>query len=217
MGCIVVGVVALRPRKTSSVVFHVKLNRTSRGVSGSRFHRSSHKLERNNRVKLPPPEFSQGLQHNWFWSSSHDSSRSPSDLGWTSTTTQQRDLYTRKSQTTQHNRRDKPASTCERYTHGGVVTAYENEREHSNPSSREPAGGGKVTKLWHRAAAPIPGLGCNYNARTTFTFNGPGPSEFRPRLTLVFSCANCRWRFKFWWGRRRWISATRPWPGRPAK
>lgn len=64
MGCIVVGVVALRPRKTSSIVSHVKLNRTSRGVPGSRFHRSSHKLERNNRarakVKPPPPEFSQG-------------------------------------------------------------------------------------------------------------------------------------------------------------
>lgn len=64
MGCIVVGVVALRPRKTSSVVSHVKLNRTSRGVPGSRFHRSSRKLERNNRarakVKPPPPEFSQG-------------------------------------------------------------------------------------------------------------------------------------------------------------
>jgi len=66
VGCIVVGVVALRPRKTSSVVSHVKLNRTSRGISGSRFqvHRSSRKLERNNRarvkVKPPPPEFSQG-------------------------------------------------------------------------------------------------------------------------------------------------------------
>ena len=44
-------------------------------------------------------------------------------------------------------------------------------------------------KLRHKAAAPIPGLGCNYIARTTVAFNGPGPSEFRPRRRVsVFMC-----------------------------
>ena len=57
------------------------------------------------------------------------------------------------------------------------------------PARADQLGDGKVTKLWHKAAAPIPGLGYNYIARTTVAFNGPGPSEFRPRTHVsVFMC-----------------------------
>jgi len=88
---------------------------------------------------------------------------------------QQRDLYTRKSQTTRHDGREKLASTCERYTHGGVVTAYKNEREHSNPSSRGPAGGWKGDKIVGTGQLLRSGIGIQLHCTNDSCIQSPGP------------------------------------------
>ena len=57
------------------------------------------------------------------------------------------------------------------------------------PARAHQLGDGKVTRLQHKAAAPIPGLGSNYIVRTTAASNVPAPSEFRPRPHVrVFMC-----------------------------
>ena len=199
--------VALRPRKAGLVAPHVKSNRTARG--GFRiliFIDHLHKLSRSNQSmkkqsQTPPPKFSQGTQYRAAphlyltilssFAQTQDRLGSP---GWTSTTTEQQDLYTRKNQTTRHNRRDRPASTCERYTQGGVVTAYKMKGNIPTPAGTGQEGDGKVTKSWHKAAAPIPGLGCNYIARTTaVAFKGPDHQNIDHAVASVFSCANGRW------------------------
>ena len=98
----------------------------------------------------------------------------PGVPGWTSTTAEQRGLYTRKNQTTRHNRRGQQAH--ENDTHRvGVVTAYKNEREHSNPSSRGPAGGWKGDKIVAQGSCSDPGIGIQLHCTNDSCIQWPGP------------------------------------------
>jgi len=95
----------------------------------------------------------------------------------------------------QHNRTDRPASTCERYTQGGVVTAYKNEREHSNPSWRGPGGGWKSDKILAQGSCSDPGIGMQLHCTNDSSrIQWPGPIRtVGHAVASVFSCANGRW------------------------
>ena len=192
MGCIAGEVVALRARKPGS---HVKSNRTAR--DGLRFLLiisigSREAINARSQAKRPPP--SPRKVRKTAAPTSGRRSRSVHAPGSSQgsrldiTTAEQRGLYTRKNQTTRHNR-GTGQQAHENDTHTVGLRHTRMKENIPTPARADQLGDGKVTKLWHKAAAPIPGLGCNYIARTTAAFNGPGPSEFTPRPRVsVFMC-----------------------------
>ena len=158
---------------------------------------SKEAIKARSQVKLPPPDFSQGTQDRstYIWPSvtvCPDPRLAPGlQVGHQQ---QQNNGVCIHVKIRQHDTIGGTGQQAhENDTHTVGLRHTRMKENIPTPARADQLGDGTVTKLWHKAAAPIPGLGCNYNPRTTATFNGPGPSELHHALASVFSCADRRW------------------------